>query len=160
MPRFLICSSLNLRCARSTCVKVFLASMNRISSFFLCLRLVFIKEPERGRQGNRGEHIGGQRHHLADDALFDHLFADLVLALACVGGRVCHDQRRLAVLIQGRGKVADPQVVGVGNRFFLVGGFFRRLGGVAGNAVGIEARITADTVKETSSTLKGGFAIT
>ena len=51
------------------------------------------------------------------------------------------------MLIQGRGKVADPQVVGVGNRFFLVGGFFRRLGGVAGNAVGIEARITADTVK-------------
>ena len=114
---------------------------------FVRLGLVLVKEPERGRQGNRGEHIGGQRHHLADDALFDHLFADLVLALACVGGRVCHDQRRLAVLIQGRGKVADPQVVGVGNRFFLVGGFFRRLGGVAGNAVGIEARITADTVK-------------
>ncbi len=35
----------------------------------------------------------------------------------------------------------------MGTVFFLVRGFFRRLGGVAGNAIGIEARIAADTVK-------------
>ena len=33
MPRFLICSSLNLRYALSICVNAFLASTNRISSF-------------------------------------------------------------------------------------------------------------------------------
>ena len=115
--------------------------------FLACLRLVLIKEPERSRQGNGGKHIGGQRHHLADDALFDYLFADLILALARVGSRVRHDQRRLAVLVQGCGKVADPQVIGVWNRFFLVGGFLCRFGGIARHAVGVEARIAADSVK-------------
>ena len=92
--------------------------------FILLVRLgfVLVKKPECGRQGDRGEHIGGQRHHLADDALFDHLFADLILALARVGGGVRHNQCRLAVFIQCRGKVAEPQIVGIGNGLFLVGG--------------------------------------
>ena len=150
-PRFLICSSLNLLVAELAVGPVHLGEhVPGVDEQDLVplVRpgLVLVEEPEGGRQGDGGEHVGGQGDHLADDALLDHLFADGVFALASVGGGVGHDQGGLAVVVHGGGEVADPEIVGVGDGLLLIGFLLGGLGGVAGHAVGAEAGIVFDLV--------------
>ena len=110
----------------------------------VCLCLV--KEPQGSRERNRGEHIGGQCHHLADDAFLNHLLADIVFAVSGIGGGVCHNESSLAIVLQCRCKIGNPQIVGIGYSFFFVTCLFRCFGFVLRNAVGVETGIVLHTL--------------
>ena len=55
-----------------------------MKDFLLCLCL--IKEPQGGRQRNRGKHIGRQRYHLTDNAAFNQLYTNILFAVQKVSG--------------------------------------------------------------------------
>src|SRR5699024_7335014 len=61
--------------------------------FNICLRqflFAFIKEPERTGQGYGIEKVGADGDNHIHPALFDHLLADGLFAVAGIGGRVGH----------------------------------------------------------------------
>lgn len=83
---------------------------------------------------------------MADDTFLNHLLADIVFAVSGIGGGIRHHEGGFARLFQCRGKVGNPQVVGIGDGFFFVTCLFRCFGFVLRNAVGVETGIVLHTL--------------
>ena len=107
--------------------------------YLVLLGSLLVEEPKCGWQGYSREHIAGQGYHLTDDAVFYELLAYLQFAAARIAGRVRHYEGCLAVAVECGGKIAYPQIVGIGYGFLFVGGFSGRFGFVARHSVGVEA---------------------
>lgn len=68
-------------------------------------------------------------------------FADVIFAVPDIGGGVRHNEGSLAVVLQGGGKIGNPQVVGIRHRFLFITCLFGGLGFILRNVVGVETGI-------------------
>ena len=108
---------------------------------------LLIEKPKGSWQRNRREHITWQGNHLTDDAILYHLLADFQLRATCITRRISHDESSLAILVQSRGKVTYPQIVGIRHGFLLIRSLLGRFGLVARHTIGIESGIICHLLK-------------
>ena len=115
---------------------------------FIFVGALLIEEPKSSRERNGREHIAWQSDHLRDDAILYHLLADFQLTTSCITCRVSHDKGSLTRVVESRGKVTYPEIIGIRHSLRLVAIFLGRLSFVTRHTISGESSIITNFTNE------------